>query len=265
MSKISAPLSFPQWQAEFAQSLLSDLHNTIEQSLQHDSLNAKQQRFAIYQNNVFYSLSNALASLYPVIKKLVGDDFFTGTATYYLRENPPQQAAMVHFGQDFSTFLSHFEHTASMTYLPHVAQLELARHKAYHACDAPPLSIEFIATIAPEALAEARFTLHPSLHFVQSAHPIFDIWQANQEDNNSDETINLNEPQQVLVVRPLYDVYMYNVDLSTYQFINCLSHGHTLQEAIEITAATHPEFNVSEALNFSLQTQLFTQITPHKN
>ncbi len=255
----------PHWQAAFTQSLLSDLEKTTENSIQHHSIHAKQQRFAIYQNNVFYSLTNALASLYPVIKKLVGDDFFTGTASYYLRENPPTQAAMVNFGQDFSAFLSHFEHTANMTYLAPTAEVELARHRAYHAHDAEPLSIDIIAAISPEDLADATCILHPSLQLVQSAHPIFDIWQANQENNTHEENIDLNEPQQVLIVRPIYEVCMYNIDAGTYQFIDCLTHGHTIQKAIEITSATHTAFNVGEALNFILQATLLTDITLNKN
>ncbi|NBR38581.1 MAG: DUF2063 domain-containing protein, partial [Alphaproteobacteria bacterium] len=62
-----------------------------------------------------------LGDLYPVIKKLVGEDFFTGTASYYIRNNPPQQAAMVNFGQDFPVFLRQFEHTQGMPYLADTA------------------------------------------------------------------------------------------------------------------------------------------------
>jgi hypothetical protein len=41
--------TLPRWQAEFTHSLLSDLQDSIEHSIQHDSTHAKQQRFAIYQ------------------------------------------------------------------------------------------------------------------------------------------------------------------------------------------------------------------------
>lgn len=252
--------TFTRWQEDFAQSLLTDLSPSLQASLQGDSSVAQQQRFGIYQNNVFYSLSNALAELYPVIKQLVGDDFFTGTASYYLRENPPQQAAMVHFGQDFPQFLTQFEHTKAMTYLAPIAELELARQRAYHAEDTQPLAIEAVAQIAPEALASAKIAFHPSLQFVKSAHPIFDIWQSNQEDNDAKNPIDLNEPQQVLVVRPVYDVSMYSIDLGTYHFVDCLSNGHIVQQAIEITLATYPDFDVGNAIHFMLQTQLLTHI-----
>ncbi len=119
MSDSSSNLA--NWQKDFHHSLLGHLSNSLQESFQPASTEAQQQRFSIYQNNVFHSLTTALGDLYPVIKKLVGNDFFTGTAGYYLREHPPQQAAMIHFGQDFPDFLTSFEHTSTMPYLATVA------------------------------------------------------------------------------------------------------------------------------------------------
>jgi hypothetical protein len=260
MSKHTSTNNFAHWQADFTQSLLGELSPNLLDNIQSHTPDTGQQRFAIYQNNIFHSLTTALGDLYPVVKKLVGDDFFTGTATHYLRKNPPKQAAMVHLGQDFPSFLVQFEHTQSMTYLAAMARVELARHDAYHAIDAPPLSTLDIEQIHPNTFASAQLSLHPSLQLLNSEHPIFDIWQANQENNDTEENINLNEPQQVLIVRPLYEVCMYNLDLSTYYFIDCLSHGQTVQQAIEITLATHADFNIGNAINFVLQEQLIIHI-----
>jgi hypothetical protein len=260
MSKHTSVNHFAHWQADFTQSLLEELSPSLLENIKSHTTDTGQQRFAIYQNNVFHSLTAALGDLYPVVKKLVGDDFFTGTATHYLRKNPPKQAAMVHLGHDFASFLEQFKHTQNMTYLAAMARVELARHNAYHAIDAPPLSAHDIEQIAPETLASAQLKLHPSLQLLKSEHPIFDIWQINQEGNNTEENININEPQQVLVVRPLYEVCMYNIDLSTYYFIDCLSSGQFVQQAIEITLATHDDFNIGNAINFILQEQLLTHI-----
>lgn len=259
------------WQQLFTDSLLGKLQNELqtelENSFQPTSSEAKAKRFAIYKNNVFYSLTNALADLYPVIKKLVGEDFFAGTANFYLREHPPQQAAMVHFGQGFPDFLRAFTHTKDMPYLAPVAELELARHRAYHAVDTQPIDLASIAAISPEQLADATVNLHPSLQILQASQPIFTIWQTNQEVGNesaeSSKNIQLNEPEQVLVVRPLYEVCVYNIDQGMYQFISHLQLGHTVQEAIEITQATHSEFDAGQVISFAIQAQLLTAIHTH--
>ncbi len=254
-----------QWQEQFTSSLFNDLSDELKTSFKTASDIASNQRFAIYKNNVFHSLTNALGDLYPVIKKLVGDDFFNGTAAFYLRQHPPQQAAMVHFAQDFPDFLETFEHTQTLTYLAPVARLELARHQAYHAQDCKPINSDYIGQIQPEALAESRFLLHPSLQLITSNQPIFDIWQSNQDGNNSEKNIQLNEPQQVLIVRPYYDVYTYKINLSTYHFVDHLLKGNTLQEAINYIGTAHSELEVDEAdisqiIHFLLNEELIYQV-----
>jgi hypothetical protein len=259
-----------QWQENFSLALFGQLTPELQKGFQETSDTACKQRFAIYQNNVFYSLTTALGDLYPVVKNLVGDDFFTGTAGIYFGQYPPQKAAMVFLGENFADFLRTFEHTQKMSYLADIAELELARHRAYHAADKDPLVAEVIARMAPELLASSSVELHPSLHYVSSSDPIFSIWQNNQEDihNEQDQsqqesqqkTITLGEPQQVLVVRPIYTVCMYHIEKSLYDFIQHLHHRDTIANAIENTLKDHLEFDVGQSIQFILQTQLITHI-----
>lgn len=255
------------WQQSFYDGLLGELSPDLQKSFQTTSKKSSQQRFAIYQNNVFYSLTTALGDLYPVIKKLVGDDFFTGTAGVYFRQHPPQKAAMVFLGENFADFLRNFEHTKTMAYLPDVAALELARHRAYHAVDKAPLTAEAMALVAPELLAQSMIKLHPSLQCIQSPEPIFSIWQNNQEEAsdshkaaNQQESVQLGEPQQVFIVRPVYSVDMYQVPDDIYAFIQYLQQGCTLTKAIENTLEKHADFNVGNSIQFGLQAQLFSDI-----
>lgn len=292
--------NFSKWQKEFALSLFNELspelHSSFENSYECNidknidantntgtdlkagrktntpilektlSHTANQKRFSIYQNNVFHSLTTALGDLYPVVKKLVGDDFFNGTAHFYLRGNPPSQAAMVYFAHDFPEFLSQFEHTQTLTYLAPVAKLELAKHRAYHAEDKTPLTMEVIASIHPDELSTAKITLHPSLQLLQSTHPILDIWHANQDDADNKKTIDINEPQYVLVVRPLYSVSTYTIDECSYYFIHYLQSGCTLQEAISRLLNEHghlvsDENKISQLVNFLISEELISDIT----
>ena len=43
---------------------------------------ADRARFAVYRNNVFVGLTNALARRFPVTERLVGTEFFHGMARY---------------------------------------------------------------------------------------------------------------------------------------------------------------------------------------
>jgi hypothetical protein len=255
-----------QWQESFSLALFDQLTPELQEGFQETSDTACKQRFAIYQNNIFFSLTTALGDLYPVVKELVGDDFFTGTAGVYFRQHPPKKAAMVFLGENFSTFLRSFEHTKNMPYLADIAELELARHRAYHALDEKPLAAENIASIAPDTLAASSVELHHSLQYVKSSDPIFSIWQSHQEDintghgKNQQNKITLGEPQQVLVVRPIYTVCMYHIEKSLYDFIQHLHHRDTIETAIEKTLNNHPLFDVGQSIQFVLQTQLITHI-----
>ncbi len=254
--------SFNDWQKDFCRSLLGELTAELQQTFYQ---NTSEKSVSIYQNNVFYSLSNALGDLYPVIKKLVGDDFFTGTATYYIRSSPPQQAAMVHFGKDFPDFLRQFEHTQTMPYLADVAELELAWHQAYHAADTTSLTPEDFSSLDAEALSNTSLTFHPSLQLVDSNYPILTIWQANQEGGNNTQNIDLNEPQRVLVVRPVYDVLLFSIDEPVSYFIQCLKDENSIQNAIEETLQCFHNFDISQAIQFLIQECLVVQRVTHNN
>jgi len=167
---------------------------------------------------------------------------------------------MVSFGQEFPEFLQDFEHTQTMPYLSHVAQLELYWHQAYHAKDEIALHKEDFSNMNPEDLATATITFHPSLSILSSDYPIFSIWQTNQEDNENQENIHLNERQQVLVVRPYDEVVLYKIDNGIYTFIDRLRKRASFEEAIEDTITEDNQFDTSAGIRFLIQEHLLTNI-----
>jgi hypothetical protein len=46
-------------------------------------------RFAVYRNNVVVGLVNALRSRFPVVEKIVGEEFFAAMARVFVLERPP--------------------------------------------------------------------------------------------------------------------------------------------------------------------------------
>lgn len=218
------------WQAQFAASIFGNLSRDLQQTFS-DTMENPQQRFSIYRNNVFYSLGQALAELYPVIRKLVGDTFFQATTRAYIHRHPPEQAAMVFFGREFPKFLADFEPARTMRYLVDVAQLEWARHQAYHAADRSAMGLDDFTAITPEVFGQARVELHPSVQCLQSGYPVFRIWQTNQDQANA-QTIDLNCSESVIVVRHEYRVNLFQVDPGTYCFYQGLQQGFTVNDAL---------------------------------
>ena len=254
-----SPMNLHDLQLAFSDALFNARDTQAHSFIEGTSAGAKDKRLDIYRNNVFYSLTNALADLYPVIKRLVGDEFFNATASEYIHQRPPRSAAMVNFGGDFPEFLQEFEHTAGLSYLVDVAGVELAWHQAYHAEDVAALAPADFSAVRPEDLNVAKLVLHPSVRLLQSSFPVLQIWNANQEDKPSDELIDLDSGGIALCIyRPGYDVYVREIDSATYTLLRALQHYESLESAMSKAGQIESMSSIPGKLAFCIQEGLFT-------
>lgn len=198
-------------------------------------------RFAVYRNNVLSSLSNALADTYPVVAALVGADFFQAMAREFIVEHPPQTRILAHYGDAFAAFIEGFAPAASLAYLPDMARLEWARVQAYHAADR--ISIEpqtLVQALAdPENLAQMRVVLHPSVQVLNSAFATVSLWAAHQDEEGF-ATLELERPENALIVRKHLDVLVYRLDAGQSAFIRNLQNGAPLSAALEAASTGSP-------------------------
>lgn len=190
-------------------------------------------RFDVYRNNVAASLVAALEDGFPVVQKLVGEAFFKAMALVYLREEPPDSPVLMGYGAGFPAFLERFPPVAHLGYLPDVARLDLALRESYHAADAEPVPIEVLARLGSEALLARRVRLAPSLRLLRSRWPVQSIWCANREDGPPPVT----EPQDVLVLRPVFDPRPHRLGPGQGQVIAALLAGESLGAALEASPA----------------------------
>lgn len=59
-------------------------------------------RFAVHRNNVVSSLIEAMAETFPVVRALVGPEFFHAMAGVFVRQHPPRSRVLAHYGCDFA-------------------------------------------------------------------------------------------------------------------------------------------------------------------
>lgn len=197
-------------------------------------------RLQIYQNNTFITLGEALGADYPVVAKLVGDDFFAYLARHYVLAFPPPSGTLIDFGAHLDAFLADFEAARDLVYLPDVAHLEWAWQTAYHSLDATPLNADDLSDIAPDRYDDVVFTLHPSARVVRSRYPVARIWAANQthpedtENGGAEDEIDLNDGgENILVVRPEATVHVIVLPAADIDFLEALGRGAPLARAIE--------------------------------
>ncbi|MFZ1726134.1 MAG: DNA-binding domain-containing protein [Albidovulum sp.] len=186
-------------------------------------------RFNVYRNNVSASLTEALRTAFPVIRALVGDDFFTAMATIYLRAHPPRSPLLMFYGSEMADFLSTFAPVAHLRYLPDIARLELALRHSYHAADIAPVSPETLAELPPDQLMNTQLKLAPTVFLIRSRWPVHAIWMANTRNGPSPKA----GPQDVLVVRPEFDPEPALLPSGAGDFIEKLIAGDTIAAALD--------------------------------
>jgi hypothetical protein len=214
-------------------------------------------RFNVYRNNVTVSLINALADIFPAVKRITGESFFRDMAREFVRAHPPSSPLLFEYGFDFAEFVKAFEPADRMPYLCDVARIERCWLTAYHAADLASVSPTQLSEIPPDALGETRFTAHPATGIVRSYFAAFDIFDANR---NKDivPNIDASRAQDVLVTRPAEDVRVTLLPEGNAAFFERLIAGETLSEAAEAGAAEAETFDISEAIGGMLSTGAFT-------
>lgn len=134
--------------------------------------------FAVHRNNVQSAPIEALRQAFPVLQRLLGDEYFSALAQLYVGQNPPRSAVYLEYGADLADFIAAFPPLAKLGYLADIACLEWARLRAFHAADGLPLPVEALDAKGLERLMIEPLCWHPSVTLIESAHPLFRLWQS---------------------------------------------------------------------------------------
>ncbi|MGJ8622605.1 MAG: HvfC/BufC family peptide modification chaperone [Yoonia sp.] len=211
-------------------------------------------RFDVYRNNVAVSLSDALDAAFPVVRKLLGHDFFRAMAGVYLRRHPPTSPLMMFYGDAMPQFLGRFEPTKSYGYLPDIARLELAMRHAYHAADAAPVAPDALASIAPDALMGIRLRIAPAVQVIVSDFPIAAIYRANTQDGAPKPVM---QPEAVVTTRAGFDPQLHATNAAGAACVTALQKGQTLGQAM---ATADDSLDLGAVLGLLLAQNAITEI-----
>jgi hypothetical protein len=220
----------------------------------------------IYRNNYRGNLHDALAGAYPVVKQLVGDDFFRYLSRAYIGQYPSRSANLHHYGAELAGFIATFAPARELVYLPHVAALEWACHQAYFAEDGEVLDLNELAQVPPTAYADLILHLHPSCRLLHSGYPIAAIWHAHQPGASTDFNIDLGSgPCHALVSRANDVVSVTELTPANAAWLQRIQTGTALGEATAATTEGYPEFDLLPVLQTLVVQNVFASFTPGAN
>jgi hypothetical protein len=157
------------------------------------------------------------------------------------------------YGDGFAGWTAQFEPAAGLPGLADLARLERARVRACHAADLTALGADDLARHGadPAALPGARLSLHPGATVIRSAFPVVSLWVAHQGDPADIGPIP-PRPETALVHRDGDDVLVLPLALSTAHFLQALTAGRPLGQAVADAAAGDPEHPLDLATSLAL-------------
>lgn len=206
--------------------------------------------YIIYQNSITSALQKSLAEIYPVCKKLLGDDCFTHLISCYIQARPAYSPDLGEYGENFANYISTTPLVNSLIYLPDVAHLEWSWHKIYTSPSGVPFDFEQLNTISrPEQII---FLLAPGSYLLNSPYPIHLIWQANQGTSDPTPSIILNNNVHFyyFIWRKQLDL---RIDIMTpieWQILKWISDKVNLSDLYDKTQASFPEVSINTLLPY---------------
>lgn len=209
---------------------------------------ASADRFGLYRGNLGVTWNKVLSAAYPVLRQLVGDDFFNALARAYGMAEPSQDADLNRFGATFARFLDDFPHIVDYPYLPDMARLEWALHRAHYAPDAQALGTGALAALTPAAFENARYALHPACCLIASQRAVVPLWQAHQAGSAVDFPDDMDRPSAALVARPRWKTELIPLSPAHAGALAALAAGYTMGDALDAAFALDEQFDIAAHL-----------------
>ena len=216
----------------------------------------------LYRGNLTATWNKTLVAAYPVLRQLVGDEFFSALARSYGMANPSVDADLNRFGERFAQFLDGFEHVADYPYLPDMARLEWALHRAHFAADANGIDAATLGALSPAHLEATRFTLHPACSLLAVQWDVVALWQAHQSGSGVDFPQSMAAPGFALVVRPHYRAEVVPLGRAAHAALALLAAGADFGAALDAAFELDEDFDVAAHLQQWLLLRVLAKIQP---
>jgi len=202
-----------------------------------------EQRLARYRGNLSAGWSKTLAGAYPVLRQLLGDEFFDALAHEYGRAHPSQSGDLNRFGDRMAAFLAGFAPAAAYPYLPDMARLEWALHEAHYAAAGAPLDPAMLTGWTADDFDMARPGLRAPTALFSSPWAVVDIWLAHQPDPPCGLPDDPDRASAAAIVRPQWRTDLLALDAAAFAALAALRDGATMGEAIDAALARDPDFD----------------------
>lgn len=207
---------------------------------------------SIYRNNILYTLENALLDTYPLIKQLVGEDFFHHLAQAYIERYPSRQSHLQYYGEYFHEFLAEFPAVSHLIYLPEVAKFEWACQQLYYAPHYARLDAHKLQSFPEESHEELRLEWHPAAELIAFAYPMLEIIALCKGERKEDIDLATGGIQ-LLLHRFELEILIHPLTASEWVFLTAIKAGQSLKAAYHAALLKEPSFDLTKQLMFCME------------
>jgi hypothetical protein len=218
---------------------------------------AAQPGFAVYRNTVTKGCIDALQANFPVVSRLVGDEWFRAAAAVYVRTALPQEPMLSQYGAGFADCLAGFEPAAELPYLADVARLDRFWTEAHCARSEPALAAAALVDCPLSTLGEAVLSPHPAARWAWFTDaPIYTIWSRNREAVFEVRDMDWRG-EGVLITRPGEGVRWTALDAAGCAFLDTCAEGATIAMAVEAALRAQTEVDLTKLMATLLEAGAF--------
>lgn len=219
-------------------------------------------RCQIYKQAIRSNLIKALSLTFPGIWALLGEECANAVAYRYLQraEHFPCTGCLDDWGGDFPLYFQRIPELEHLPYLKEYAEYEWRYLQSFKAAE-----VEMIAQAAMlERLQNDDHTIWidfvPSFQLMVTQYPIHQIQHVILNMCHDQINISVGEYHYVLY-RTSDAVALSHIAAELWYFLNTLDQNASLQFAIDNTSANYPNFDLVNALNYILTTEIVANVS----
>lgn len=249
-------MNLAELQGAYRAYLLSGDPGNLAGAVVEDSFDATE-RLRIYRNNFLIGLGEALNSNFPVVRRMLGDEFFAQAARAFILRAPPDTPCLFEYGEGFPEFLADLPEMAKLPYVPEMASFEFARIAAYHAPVEALLTDAAIARVPPEKLSDLPIRLARHVRLLPVRFPILDLWQAHQTADADLAAIEMSpRPHTLLICRPHRTLVTQRIEPTVTLFLSTAMRPTRLALAAEACGPNLDPDGLGQVISLALQHRL---------
>lgn len=213
----------------------------------------------VYRNGYLKTCAEALAGNYPVVKALVGDDYFRDLARGYVDRHPPTRGTLVGYGEHFPDFVRQLEDEHGLEYLADAAAIDAAWLESYFAEEGAPLAPADIERMGAEGddVTAVRVHLTPHVQLVQIENSIVDTWTVLRDQGELTEAVALSKrAHSAMLWRLGGQIHIKALDDAESVFIKTMANVTTLGDGAARAFEIYESFDLAGTFAALLQNNI---------